>query len=168
MAFSLQTVMSCRNQRNHGRIKEALLVSQGDVLIEEHQDAHLVSGHVEFMLGLGHLGLVAESSVLKQGGCCTLKQWCDWKIQRLVRFLPAFNLHFQAISRQFPLVCLWFFPWQKHNPWWGFPSLDVCESMLRLPIELSTWRRRCWNHPRISREKLGGSKSWNESGVRFF
>ena len=68
MAFSLQTVMSCRNRRNHGRIKEALLVSQGDVLIEEHQDAHLVSGHVEFMLGLGHLGLVAESSVLKPRG----------------------------------------------------------------------------------------------------
>ena len=36
---------------------KALLVSQGDVLVEEHQDAHLVSCHVEFMLGLGHLGL---------------------------------------------------------------------------------------------------------------
>ena len=46
------------SQTASDRIKP-LLVRQGDVLVEEHQDAHLVSCHVEFMLGLGHLGLVS-------------------------------------------------------------------------------------------------------------
>mmetsp|Transcript_61641 Transcript_61641/g.125145 ORF Transcript_61641/g.125145 Transcript_61641/m.125145 type:complete len:218 (-) Transcript_61641:1598-2251(-) len=42
-----------------------VLIGPGGLLVEEHQDAHLVSCHVELMLGLGHLGLDVCESMLR-------------------------------------------------------------------------------------------------------
>mmetsp|Transcript_40714 Transcript_40714/g.88191 ORF Transcript_40714/g.88191 Transcript_40714/m.88191 type:complete len:216 (-) Transcript_40714:1600-2247(-) len=54
-----------------------VLVSQGDVLVEEHQDAHLISCDVQFMLRLWHLSLDVGETVLwlpKELSTCVLCQ----------------------------------------------------------------------------------------------
>ena len=166
-------VNSLAQSSQTNRIKP-LLVSQGDVLVEEHQDAHLVSCHVELMLGLGHLGLDV-AKVGNPGGPRCLRSKMTWKIHHLVSF-ASFQSPFTGDFLSFPMVFLWLpmiLPWKKQHFLWGFLSqppwcLRVHAAAANRAFDLEWLRRRsgCWNHPRISRENVG-SNSWNESGHFF-
>ena len=149
-------VNSLAQSSQTNRIKP-LLVSQGDVLVEEHQDAHLVSCHVELMLGLGHLGLDV-AKVGNPGGPRCLRSKMTWKIHHLVSF-ASFQSPFTGDFLSFPMVFLWLpmiLPWKKQHFLWGFLSqppwcLRVHAAAANRAFDLEWLRRRsgCWNHPRI-------------------